>query len=110
MQSNQTAAVSGDLTTRNSSRLKPIEHLSATPEIAARLRLVVEGTVSETGEEFFRALVRNLARALDTIGAWVTEFLPKEQKLRALAMWFDGEFVDGYEYQVDGTPCQTAVE
>jgi hypothetical protein len=39
------------------------------------LRLVVEGTVSETGTEFFRALVRNLAMVLHTTGAWVTEYL-----------------------------------
>lgn len=50
-------------------------------EVAA-LRLVVEGTVSETGGEFFRALVRNLARALSTTGAWVTEWLPEPRRLR----------------------------
>jgi len=33
------------------------------------LRLVVEGTASETGTEFFRALVKNLAAAMDTAGA-----------------------------------------
>jgi transcriptional regulator with GAF, ATPase, and Fis domain len=37
------------------------------------LRLVVEGTVAETGTEFFRALVRNLATALGVAGAWVTD-------------------------------------
>ena len=31
----------------------------------AALRLVIEGTASETGTEFFRALVRNLAAAMD---------------------------------------------
>jgi hypothetical protein len=38
------------------------------------LRAVVEGTVSETGREHYRALVRNLAAALDTHGAWVTKY------------------------------------
>ena len=51
------------------------------------LRLVVAGTASETGAEFFRTLVRNLAQALGTSGAWVTEYLPEQQRLRALAMW-----------------------
>ena len=74
------------------------------------LRLVVEGTVSETGTDFFRALVRNLAAALGTAGAWVTEYFPKEQKLRALAMWLKGEYVDRYEYLLDGTPCAPVVE
>jgi PAS domain S-box-containing protein len=85
-------------------------HDSAKPGVEDTLRLVVEGTVSETGGEFFRALVRNLARALNTSGAWVTEYLPKEQKLRALAMWLDGKPVDHYEYFLAGTPCEAVVE
>ena len=52
------------------------------------LRAVVEGTASETGHEFYRALVRNLARALDTHGAWLTEYDEPRERLRALAFWF----------------------
>jgi PAS domain S-box-containing protein len=74
------------------------------------LRLVVEGLVAETGRDFFRALVKNLAAALGTAGAWVTEYLPKEQKLRALAMWLNGEYVEHYEYYLEGTPCAPVVE
>ncbi len=40
----------------------------------AVLRAVVEGTASETGVAFYRALVRNLALALGTRGAWLTEY------------------------------------
>jgi formate hydrogenlyase transcriptional activator len=73
------------------------------------LRLVVEGTVSETGPEFFRALVRNLATALGTAGAWVTEYLPGPCRLRALGMWLNGRFVEHYEYAIAGTPCEAVV-
>jgi PAS domain S-box-containing protein len=76
----------------------------------AALRLVLEGTSSETGTQFFRALVRNLAHALGTMGAWVTEYLPAEQKLRALAMWLHDGFVEHYEYSIEGTACQAVVE
>jgi PAS domain S-box-containing protein len=76
----------------------------------AALRLVVEGTVSETGVEFFRALVRNLATAMGTSGAWVTEYLPKEQRLRAYAFWLDGGFVEHFEYPIVGTACEPVVE
>jgi PAS domain S-box-containing protein len=55
-------------------------------------------------------LVRNLALALGTAGAWVTEYLPKEQKLRALAMWLNGDYVEDYEYCLMGTPCAPVVE
>jgi PAS domain S-box-containing protein len=77
---------------------------------AAALRLVVEGTASETGTAFFRALVRNLAQALGMPGAWVTEYLPREQKLRTLAMWMNGQPVEHGEYLIAGTACQQVVE
>lgn len=63
----------------------------------AALRLV-EGTAAETGTGFFRALVRNLARALGTLGAWATEYLPEEQRLRSYAMWMGKDFVDHFDY------------
>ncbi|HHY85500.1 MAG TPA: sigma 54-interacting transcriptional regulator [Verrucomicrobia bacterium] len=76
----------------------------------AALRLVVEGTVSETGVDFFRALVKNLAAVMGTTGAWVTEYLPEARRLRALAMWLNGKYVEDYEYAIAGTACQHVVE
>jgi PAS domain S-box-containing protein len=76
----------------------------------AALRLVVEGTASETGTEFFRALVANLAAVMDTAGAWVTEYLPEAGRLRAYAFWLRGQFVDNFEYDISGTACAPVVE
>ena len=76
----------------------------------AALHVVLQGTASETGERFFKALVENLARALGTRGAWVTELLPAERRLRALAFWMGGEWVPHWEQAIDGTPCQVVVE
>ncbi|MCG8603730.1 hypothetical protein MJD09_01855 [bacterium] len=39
------------------------------------LRTILEGTAGETGEPFFRALVKNFNRTLNTKGAWVTEYI-----------------------------------
>ena len=39
---------------------------------------MVEGTASETGTAFFRALVRNLAAVMDTAGAWVVHRAMKD--------------------------------
>ena len=50
------------------------------------LRVLVEGTVSETGTEFFRALARNLSEALQTCGAWVTEYLPESPTTSSLGL------------------------
>ncbi len=83
---------------------------STKPGIEAALRLVVAGTAAETGTDFFRGLVRNLAQALGTLGAWVTEYLPEQRRLRALAMWLKGGFVEHYEYPIAGTACAEVVE
>ncbi len=74
------------------------------------LRLVVAGTAGETGAAFFRSLVRNLARVLGTLGAWVTEYLPEQRRLRAHAMWVDGGYVEDYEYDICGTACEDVIE
>ena len=75
----------------------------------AVLRAVVEGTVSDTGSDFYRALVANLARALETNGAWVTEYDPATEQLRALAFYMGGKFIEDYVYVLPGTPCETAI-
>ncbi|NIV01038.1 MAG: PAS domain S-box protein, partial [Phycisphaerae bacterium] len=75
------------------------------------LRRMLEGTVTETGEEFFKALVQNLANALNTSGAWVTEYLEESHRLRALAFWIDGGWVEDFEYDINSTTlCRKVVE
>lgn len=73
------------------------------------IRKILEGTASHTGIEFFRALVKNLAEALNTKGAWITEYLPEKQRLKALSFWLENRFVDDYEYEIRGTPCENVV-
>jgi len=73
------------------------------------LRAIVEGTASETGESFYRALVNNLAEALDTKGAWLTEYYEQEGIMRALAFRLGTGLMEGFEYKLAGTPCEVAV-
>jgi PAS domain S-box-containing protein len=77
---------------------------------AAALKLVVEGTASETGTEFFRALVKNLAAVMGTAGAWVTQYVAETRRLRAYALWLNGKFVEHFEYDVAGTACESVVD
>ena len=74
------------------------------------LRSILEGTANETGERFFTALVENLARALNTHGAWVTEYIQECRRLRALAFWMDGQWVQNYEVDIAGTPCEQVID
>jgi PAS domain S-box-containing protein len=74
------------------------------------LKKIVEGTSDQTGEKFFRLLVKNLAESLDVHGVWVTEYLRDKNRLRAIAFWLENHFVDEYEYDVPGTPCEPVLE
>jgi PAS domain S-box-containing protein len=76
----------------------------------AALRSIVEGTATHTGGRFFETLVESLARTLGTHGAWVTEYLPEVRRLRALAFWLAGEWIQDFEHPVDGTPCANVVD
>jgi len=78
--------------------------------VQAALQAIFQGTASQTGEGFFKALVENLARALGTRGAWITEFDPRTRRLKALAFWMGGEWIEGFEQPVDGTPCEVVIE
>lgn len=79
-------------------------------DVEQALRLIVEGTASETGRGFYAALVKGLAATLNTNGAWVTEYLEEEKRLRALAFWLNGEWVSDYEYDLPGTPCEPVIK
>ena len=73
------------------------------------LRAILEGTAAETGQPFFRALVRSTAEALGVAGCWVTELMEEEARLRSLAFWLRDDFVEGYEYALPGTPCDPVI-
>src|SRR5438045_2248903 len=76
----------------------------------AALRTILEGTATQTGERFFYALVENLAKALNTLGAMVTRYRPEKRQLQAYAFWMDGEWVRDFVLDIDGTPCEQVIE
>jgi formate hydrogenlyase transcriptional activator len=75
----------------------------------AALRAIVEGVEAETGDEFFRSLVRALAAALDTQYSFVSELSADRVRFRTLALWGRGTFMDNVEVPVAGTPCEAVL-
>jgi len=75
-------------------------------EREATLRAISEGTAGVVGNEFFRSLVRNLALALRTDVAFLSEFCADRSKVRTLAFWAGAGFRDDFEYTIAGTPCE----
>ena len=74
------------------------------------LRSIVEGTVSATGVDFFRSLVRSLAQALSVRYAFISECLDTPPtRVRSFAFWQGNEFGEAFEYDLHGTPCERII-
>jgi len=87
----------------------PKKSATPAPPSDAALWAILEQTSAETGQKYFEGLVQTLARLLNTCGAWVTEFYEEEQRLKALAFWMDGDWIENYETAIEGTPCATVI-
>jgi PAS domain S-box-containing protein len=78
--------------------------------IAAILRSIIEGTSASAGEEYLHSLVRNLATTLGFRYALVGEAIDgRIGRVRTLAFWSNGGFVENIEYDLDGTPCNEVI-
>jgi hypothetical protein len=76
----------------------------------ALLLSILDGTSHETGEAFFRSLVKELASVLNTYGALVADYLPDIRQLRPRAYWLGSDWVEPGPYNIAGTPCQGVIE
>ncbi len=74
------------------------------------VRAILEGTSTHIGEKFFISLVENLSKVLNTYGAWVTEYLEEERRLRALAFLLGDQWINDFNYKITGTPCEVVVQ
>src|SRR5438552_3307206 len=81
-----------------------------TEELTA-LRAIVEAASHSSGEEYFQALVRNLARVVDAHYAFVAEFASPEAhiKARTIAFWARERIAENFEWTLAGTPCEEVV-
>jgi PAS domain S-box-containing protein len=75
------------------------------------LDAVAEGTSGAHGDEFFRAMVRHFARALEVDRAFITECADDPvTRVRTLAVWSArGGHSENFEYALAGTPCAEVI-
>jgi formate hydrogenlyase transcriptional activator len=92
--------------TSNGSHVSPGE----SEELTA-LRAIVEAASYSSGEEYFQAFVRNLARLVDAHYAFIAEFASPETttKARTIAFWARDHIADNFEWTLAGTPCEEVV-
>ncbi len=74
------------------------------------LNEVAQAVSSVTGEEFFRTLVLNAAKALQVAFAFVGELTgDKAEAVRTVAVSAHGRIVDNFTYELHGTPCRNVI-
>lgn len=74
------------------------------------LRAITEGTAAVTGSDFFRSLVRHLARALRVQYSFIAECTDEtKNQVRTLAFWTGEDFGDHVTYLIQGTPCEKVI-
>ncbi len=88
--------------------------MSAPSEAAGLLEHLVfetaKGVSGQTGEAFFRLLVRHLATALEADFVFVGVLQPGGERIRTLAAYGDGADAPEFEYDLAGTPCANVIE
>ncbi len=72
---------------------------------------LVSATMGVTGQEFFNALVRYLAQALDAAYALVSRCVPPgRERVRAISYWANGRWEPSFEYDVAETTCEIVLK
>ncbi|GAX37137.1 GAF domain-containing protein [Nodularia sp. NIES-3585] len=75
------------------------------------LQMIVAGTASVTGNDFFPALVQNLAKALDVSYAIVFKTIDDSlQKVQSVNFWQVDHLGENFEYELINTPCQNVIQ
>jgi PAS domain S-box-containing protein len=74
------------------------------------LMLAAQGVSGTYSDNIFRELARHAALALEVQHAFIG-ILPdgKTDRVNILAGYFNGEFDDGFEYCLEGTPCSNVI-
>jgi len=99
------------LNDKNHSRLLTIHDLSADSKIQDALRLVVEGTSFDVGEDFYRSLTRSLSLALNTRFAMVGILNADDaDSIETLAFWNANSYLDNFAYTLAGSPIEEVVQ
>jgi formate hydrogenlyase transcriptional activator len=71
---------------------------------------IAEGVSGQTGDGFFRSLVRHLGRALDAEYVLVGALQPGRERVTTLAVYAHGREGAAVEYDLAGTPCANVVD
>ena len=62
------------------------------------------------GDAYLHAVTRYLAEQSGAKHVFIGDLMPPDKRrVKALHFWAGGEYMDGYEYDLDNTPCDNVV-
>ncbi|MBT4513270.1 MAG: PAS domain S-box protein, partial [Chloroflexi bacterium] len=85
------------------------EDITERKKMDEAINTIMKNTLTGTGQKFFDQLVKSICDWSGTDCTLVGEFI-EDNKVRVLSMYLDGKFKYGYTYDLEGTPCENAVE
>lgn len=76
---------------------------------------LVMRTLAGTGsnldiEEFYKTCVMNLAKVYDAKFAFIGLLKSNKQKVKTRAVWAADQYIDNFEYSLEGTPCKDVLD
>ncbi|ESA34751.1 multi-sensor hybrid histidine kinase [Leptolyngbya sp. Heron Island J] len=82
--------------------------ISDRKQAESQLQNLIAGTAATTGQDFFSALARHIAEALEVSYVFVTECC--DHKLQSLAVWANGKLQPNESYPLPDTPCERSMQ
>ena len=75
------------------------------------LNVILEGTAATTGDDYFKALVSQLALAIGAKYVFLGELSTENsEQVKTLAYWREGQLADNFQYDLLGSPCATVID
>ena len=82
----------------------------STGDLECLVLAIAKGVWSDTGETFFRSLVRHLSHALRADLVLAGALQPDGESIRTLAVHSPSNETKDFEYPLSGTPCAGVIE
>jgi len=70
---------------------------------------VAKGISTKSGDDFYKALIQQLAAAYNMKYAYIGVLNENYDKVRTIGNVLDGKLIDDFEYALENTPCQKVI-